>query len=57
MAVGGQEPHAPMPPTMRCGTGPTNPGALRTDTKRIVTKLDVTIRAAAVRRARDQGLI
>ena len=30
---------------------------LRTHTKRIFTKLDVTTRAAALRRAREQGLI
>jgi LuxR family maltose regulon positive regulatory protein len=30
---------------------------LRTHTKRIFTKLDVTTRAAAVRRARERGLL
>jgi LuxR family transcriptional regulator, maltose regulon positive regulatory protein len=30
---------------------------LRTHTKRIFTKLDVTTRAAAVRRAHDHGLL
>jgi LuxR family maltose regulon positive regulatory protein len=30
---------------------------LRTHTKRIFTKLDATTRAAAVRRARDRGLL
>ena len=30
---------------------------LRTHTKRIFTKLDVTTRAAAVRRAHDQGIL
>ena len=34
-----------------------SPNTLRTHTKHIYTKLDVTSRRAAVRRARERGLI